>query len=181
MRRIIVLSIVAAALTGMVLPTAVIATENATDTEDDEPSEILLDLGDVRVVDVEWGDSATVTVENTESTSTSVTITDVSPLDGNAGGATVEDERIRLSGEETATVEIPLAQPDNPQLSLDAQQVGLLEGDSDRFNPFSGVSASWGLVRVAALSAGGGGALMIGLVGWSAVADRHDSAELVDP
>lgn len=174
MRRFVILVTVALALS-IATP---VAAQNAT-----EPSEVVLELGDVRVTDVEWTDShAKVTLSSTSGGSERVTLTDISPIESQ-GGYEIDQQSVTLRGEETVTVEIALAKPSNPQLSISSGgNAGLLMGESSSdMSPFVGVPATWALIRIGVAGAAAGGVVMIGVVGWSAVADRHDSEELVQP
>ncbi|ELZ08502.1 hypothetical protein C479_14223 [Halovivax asiaticus JCM 14624] len=176
MRRLIVLALSVALL--LPIATGAVAAQNESET-----SEIVLEIDeDVRVTDVEWGDTVEVTLESTTPSTTRVTISDISPINS-AGAHQIDQERVTLRGEERVTVEITLADPSNPQLSLATSNGAALlvnSGDSN-FDPFEGVPATWGLIRLGVASAAGGGVVGFAIIGWSAVADRHDTDELVKP
>lgn len=179
MRRVVILTLTVALALSIAAPVAIAQTNESTE----EPNEVVLEVdSNVRVTDVEWGDTtATVTLASTTDAPQRVTISDISPINS-AGAHQIEQQRVTLRDGETATVEIRLADPSNPQLSLaTGDGAALLVGDDGEMSPFTGVPATWGLIRLGVLGAAGGGVFAIGLVGWSAVADRHDSDELVKP
>lgn len=157
----------------------VAAADDGDEGNESETSIVVEIDDDTRVTDVEWHDDHA-EVEIEASGSSRVSIVDISPIDSQ-GAHQVDEETVRLR-DESATVEVTLAKPSNPQLSISTNEgVALLVGDGEGFNPFAGVGATWGLVRLAALGAALGGAGAIGIIGWSAVADRHDSEELMQP
>ena len=186
MNRFFTITLIAVLIASAALASGVVAAQsqsNETATTEEEPSEIVLEIDNTtRVTNVDWGeDTARVTLESTSEDWTEVTIYDISPIN-EQGGHQIDDESVTLQGNETATVEIDIAKPNNPQLSLSTSSgAALLVGDGGGWSPFRGVTVTWAHVQLGAISAAFGALFAFLLISWHSIADRHDSAELVNP
>ncbi|WP_248515961.1 hypothetical protein [Salinarchaeum laminariae] len=144
-----------------------------------ENYEIAID-SETRVVSSEWsGDTVTIVVES--DVTRQVTVTDASQR--LQGAVDIRRQRVTVPGGERVEVEFTVRNEDRPAVTVGTQYglVGLGSESSSGGLPGISGDSTWRYVQVAALFAALGGGIAIGVVGWSKVADQHDSHEVVRP
>lgn len=150
---------------------------NATGAEN---YEIAID-SETRVVSSEWsGSKATIVLES--DVTRQVTITDASQrLDG---AVDIRRKRVTVPSGERVETTFRVRNEDRPAVTV-GTRYGLV-GLGDQTSKGGGVPgisgpSTWRYVQVGILGAAIGGAFAIFFFGWSKIADRHDSHEVIAP